>query len=159
RAANDHTRSRGTTTESSTDTPKYQWLAGEKKGEDIDLKAEGFSLTPERAARDLSNYRKQGLQALANEQAQSLAAEVDAYRAEANAQTPQQPSANANQEITPEAQATEAPAQQPTPGVPSKLAEALADPESRRAIEAPLLQAAQAQQQFANGLRETADFA
>ena len=140
-----------------------EWRTGSRAGQTVDLQKERYSLTPEAAAKTLSQVHREEDAIEANANLQALAADVDATRAwaagqqqpdpqqqPAQAEAPQQPS----EAPQPEASASEQPS-----GLGPKLQAALQDPEIRQAFEAPYQAAAQVQQAYTQATAQIAETA
>ena len=80
-AGNDLTRERGSS-ETEPVERFLEWKSGSKAGQRVDLKAEGFSLTPEQAAKTLSEIHRTEDAIEAHGNLAKLAAEVDLARAQ-----------------------------------------------------------------------------
>jgi hypothetical protein len=142
-AARELTKRRGSTTEAPIEKIEY-------------LDGQDLAVSPEQAARHLSQYHAEQRRAAEFDDLVNLASEVDAARAQVYGQTqPQQQSA---EQPAPESPQPETPpeASAPQGGLSPRVQAMLADQELRQAIEQPLLQAHQAQQAYTQGLNEMA---
>ena len=81
-AGNDLTRERGTSDEPPLVKRNLEWRTGEKAGQTVDLKAERFSLTPEAAAKTLSEAHRTEDAMEVHANLSELQREVDLARAQ-----------------------------------------------------------------------------
>ena len=157
RAANDHTAERGWSDEAPPIKRELQWQRGEKAGQIADLKKERMSLTPEAAAKTLTEAHRLDDQAELDPQLRDLAAEVDYARAvNAGAAGLHEQPAQSAQPDAPQPESVEQP---PIDGIDPEVSKALQNPKIRGVIEQVAQQAEQARQAFAGQVQQAAETA
>jgi hypothetical protein len=129
-------------------------------GEQIDEKK---TISPERAARDLTQNRNDEVAQAEASLRQLAAQEIDAVRAEQGHENAPDPVAEAlrqHQAAQPiEPQPESVPYQQQPSGLDPEVAQALQNPKVRQALEAEVAQAVTARQQYAAAIEQTKDVA
>ena len=160
RAANDHTAERGPS-ESEPVERFLEWKTGSKAGQRVDLKAEHMSLTPEQAAKTLSEVHRTEDAIEVHANLSELQREVDLARYQvATGAIPQDAQQQPAQSETPppidspQPEAIEHPS-----GLSPKVVAALSDPEIRQAIEPALQQSEAARQAYVGAVAQAADVA
>ena len=158
-AGNDLTRERGSS-ETEPVERFLEWKTGSKAGQRVDLKAERMSLTPEQAAKTLSEAHRTEDAIEVHANLSELQREVDLARHQvAAAQQPQPDTQQSAQAETPQPIDSPQPeaGDAPPSGLSPKVQAALADPEIRQLIEQPYQAAEQTRQAYSQAAAQIAE--